>query len=177
MSTSENDKEIEEEEEEKEEEGKRKISSAKLGAECLGFIVNLKYPRVKLFNHNTAYDAYMDFLTEAKEIIPIGKLREAFPHQKGFATHEMILTPSFVCFLAMRKLRRMLELEDLPRIEDIPDAQMKIKTKSDKNILAQNPKDKTIFHPQSRDNIPGELQEFARTILNEIAIKEKFKSV
>ena len=171
MSTSENEKDDEKEE------NKKKANYAQYGSKCLGIIVNLPYRRVKLFGHNTAYDSYMDFITEAKRNIPIRDLRKAFPHNKDFATHEMILTPNFVCFLAMKRLRKMLDLESLPKVETIANPPMKIKTKSDKELIKQNPKDHTVFHPQTRDNIPGELQEFVRTVLNEIDIRQRLKSI
>lgn len=154
---------------------KIKANYAQYGAKCLGLIVLLPTTRNKLFNYNTAYDSYMDFITEAKKNISIHELRKTFPHNKDFATHEMILTPSFVCFLAMTRLRKMLGLESLPSIECIVDPPMKVKTKKDKELLKKNPNDPSIFYPNSRNDIPGELQEFARSILNEIEVVENSK--
>lgn len=171
MSTSENEKEDEKEE------NKKKANSAQYGAKCLGMIVNLPYRRVKLFGHNTAYDSYLDFITQAKKSIPIRDLRKAFPQQKEFATHEMILTPNLICYLAMKRLRKMLKLDDFPNIEKVEDPPMKIKTKSDKELIKQNPENNKVFHPQSRENIPSELQGFIHTILTEIDIREKLKSI
>ena len=91
------------------------------GVRCLENIANIPITRTKLFNYNTAYDCYIDFIEYSKNNIPIRKLREKFPNSKTYATHEMILTPSFVSFLAMKRLRKILEVDQFPPINEIDD--------------------------------------------------------
>lgn len=142
-----------------------KKNSTEHGIFCLEKIIGLETQRIKLFNNNTAYDSYMDFLQEAKNEIPITKLRETFPNDSNFATHEMILTPTFVCYLAMKKLRNLLEIDQLPDFRTIPEPPMTFST---------DPKNEaTSFHPDSRDLMADSLHNYIQSMLTELDLQNQ----
>ncbi|OHT16119.1 hypothetical protein TRFO_13445 [Tritrichomonas foetus] len=134
------------------------------GVECLGNILDLSPKRFKLFNYNTAFDAYLEFIEDAKRKIPIRDLRQTFPNSKSYATHEMILTPSFVCYLAMRRLRRLLEVEQFPPVSQISEPPLELVTETEKS---QN-ENVQLFHPKSRDQVSCELAEFTCDLTTDI---------
>lgn len=89
-----------------------KKNTVATGVELLTEISQIKVNHVSIAPYQlTPYDGYMFFIEKVKQTIPRELLLHLQPGCDPDATVEQILTPNFVCSLAMKWLAKTLEVD------------------------------------------------------------------
>lgn len=93
---------------EEEDEAIRQEAIMNSSTELVGEICHQKMHHTSVFkNFQNPYDEYFKFITKAKEEIPKEKLLELRKLGSSDCTYEQILSPDFVMFFALQRLKKI----------------------------------------------------------------------